>query len=257
MRNASAMLTMIGAQLRAGLGIAVLLSSLGSCIESVRAADFPVKMIPRYAVWTGEAEVSATLARGFEREWTYFSAAFDQDQKDRYAVGASWLPNGVTFGISTAVLEGSGCLSTCPSQYTSSTFGRVGFTVDNTLFYAFAGVETRRDLFGLANVERSFLSGGAGLSAPFGENGQFYVEFEQKTQRFDCGSLCGANLLSKSDDYSFRFGVRQDFASLSDSVKKILGQLGRKGNQEVPVQPITPVQPISPSRSNTPFPGDH
>jgi hypothetical protein len=244
-----------GACMRTRLTTVVVSALLAFNFGPIRAADLPIKATiatsfsnanSDYVSYPGEAEAYALMGRGFDRHWTYLSAEFGQSRS--YAIGSSWLPNGIAVGVSTDTRDASRCSPFCPGQITSA-FGRVGFTTDNSYFYVWGGLESRRDMLALPQMNRSYWAAGAGVISTLPWDAQFFLEFEQRTLRNDCGPLCGSiNLSSKSEDYIFRAGVRQDFAGLSDVLRKIIWPFGSK--------PAVPAMPVEPKRP-TPFHGEH
>jgi hypothetical protein len=218
------------------LALALISLSYGSS----HAADLTDTFISDDAAsYAGGARASTSAEREFDRKWTYLSAGLDR--ANSYSIGSSWLPNSITVGFSTDAREAPRC---CSAQFTSSTLVRLGTTIDNSYFYTWGGLASRQDA--VLQTSRSFWTAGAGLIAPLPENGQFFIEFDQKALRYDCNPLCGGgNLLSKYEAYSVRVGIKEDFAGLSDTIRKLLSPFR---------QPILPVKPEEPK---TKFHGDH
>jgi hypothetical protein len=208
-----------GARVRFRATIIATLAFVGLNAGSTEAADMSATVaMPSYALYPDEFAVSYLANRGFDRSWTYVSAPFGP--ASTFTVGPSWLPDGITVGISAGTRDALHCSSFCTGQFTSSTLGRVGFTVNDAYFYAWGGLETRRDLLVLPQIDRSYWATGAGVTSPFSDTAQFFVEWEQKKLRSDCGPLC-ANVLTKSDDYVVRVGLKQNVAGLKDILKYI------------------------------------
>jgi hypothetical protein len=244
-----------GARMRIRFTTVLVPALLAFNLGPILAADLPIKATIATTFsnansdsvsYPGEAEFSSLMRRGFDRRWTYLSAGFGQ--ANNYAIGSSWLPNGITVGVSTDIRDASRCSPFCLGQITS-TLGRVGFTTDNSYVYVWGGLESRRDMLALPQLNQSYWAAGAGVISTLPSDAQFFLEFEQRTLRNDCGALCGSiNLSSKSEDYIFRAGVRQDFAGLSDVLRKIIWPFGSK--------PVVPAEPVEPKRP-TPFHGEH